>query len=90
MTTGCGKPESKFVGNWVGKTGTFQFMKDKTGVINPPPGVDLPRNVRFKWSLQGSDTVRIDVGPPIGKSFFGKMVTSDNLIIEDDKFVKQK
>ncbi|HEX9022898.1 MAG TPA: hypothetical protein VF799_03570 [Geobacteraceae bacterium] len=89
ITAGCGKPESKLVGTWVGKTGSFVFMQDKTGVINPPEGVALPRDVRFKWSIQGSDTVRIDVGPPIQKSYFGKLENKDSLIIEDDKFVKR-
>jgi hypothetical protein len=90
LVAGCGKPESWLVGKWVGKSGSFDFMKDKTGFINPPQGVALPRNVQFKWSVQGSDTVRIDVGPPVGKSYFGKMESRDSLIIEDDKFVKQK
>jgi hypothetical protein len=87
---GCSKPESKYVGMWSGKTGTFQFDDNRTGKINPPPGVNLPKDVPFKWSLQGNDTVRIDVGPPIGKTFFGKLISKDNLIIEDDKFEKQK
>jgi hypothetical protein len=90
MATGCSKPESKFTGKWIGKTGSFDFSKDKTGVINPPLGVDLPRNVQFKWSLQGRDIVRIDVGPPVGKSYFGKLQNNDAIIIEDDTFVKQK
>ena len=90
LTAGCGKPESRLVGKWVGKTGSFEFMKDKTGVINPPEGIALPRNVQFKWSIQGSDTVRIDVGPPVLKIYFGKLESRDALIIEEDKFVKQK
>ncbi|MCX6983766.1 MAG: hypothetical protein NT118_03295 [Lentisphaerae bacterium] len=90
MVAGCSRPESGLVGKWVGKSGSFDFMKDKTGLINPPEGVALPRNVQFKWSIQGSDTVRIDVGPPVGKTFFGKLESKDALIIEDDKFVKQK
>jgi hypothetical protein len=90
IALGCSKPESKFTGTWIGRTGSFQFSNDRTGVINPPGGVNLPKNVQFKWSLQGNDTVRIDVGPPVGKIFFGKLVSNDNLIIEDDKFVKQK
>ncbi len=89
VIAGCGKPESKLIGKWVGKTGSFVFMKDKTGVINPPEGIALPRNVQFKWSIQGNDTVRIDVGPPVQKSYFGKLESRDSLIIEDDKFVKQ-
>jgi hypothetical protein len=88
-TAGCGKPESRFIGKWVGKTGSFDFLKDKTGVINPPEGIALPRNVQFKWSIQGNDMVRIDVGPPVGKTYFGKMESKDSLVIEDDKFVKQ-
>ncbi len=85
----CGRPESKLIGKWMGKTGSFEFMKDKTGVINPPEGVALPHNVRFKWSVQGNDMVRIDVGPPVQKSYFGKLENKNSLIIEDDKFVKQ-
>jgi hypothetical protein len=90
VALGCSKPESKYVGIWLGKTGTFQFDQNKTGMINPPAGVNLPKNVPFKWSLQSNDTVRIDVGPPIGRTFFGKLIANDNLVIEDDKFVKQK
>ena len=90
LTAGCGKPESRLVGKWVGKTGSFEFMKDKSGVINPPEGIALPRNVQFKWSIQGSDTVRIDVGTPVWKIYFGKLESRDSLIIEEDKFVKQK
>lgn len=90
IVAGCSKPESRLIGKWMGKTGSFEFMKDKTGTINPPEGVALPRNVQFKWSVQGNDTVRIDVGPPVGKSYFGKLESGDSLIIEDDKFVKQK
>ncbi len=89
VSTGCGRLESKLIGKWEGKTGSFVFMKDKTGVINPPAGIALPRNVQFKWSVQGSDTVRIDVGPPVGKTYFGKMESGDALVIEDEKFVKQ-
>jgi hypothetical protein len=86
---GCSKPESKFIGTWTGKTGSFHFAKDNTGLINPPDGVNLPKNVQFKWSLQENDTVRIDVGPPVLKTFFGKLITNNDLIIEDDKFVRQ-
>jgi hypothetical protein len=88
---GCGNPESRLIGKWVGKSGSFEFKKDKSGLINPPAGiVDLPRNVPFKWVVQGRDSVRIDVGPPIGKSYFGKLEGKDSLIIEDDKFTKLK
>jgi hypothetical protein len=90
VVAGCNKSESRFEGKWVGKTGSFDFYKNRTGVINPPEGIALPRNVQFKWSVQGSDTVRIDVGAPVGKSFYGKLVTDSALIIEDDRFVKQK
>jgi hypothetical protein len=90
FASGCGKNESKFTGKWVGQTGSFEFMKDNTGVINPPDGVALPRDVRFKWGLQGSDMVRIDVGPPVGKTFFGKLINKDSLVIEEDKFVRQR
>ncbi len=86
---GCSNPESRLVGKWVGKTGSFSFAKNKTGIINPPEGVPLPRNVPFNWSIQGSDTVRIDVGPPVGRTYFGKMENKNALIIEDDIFVKQ-
>ena len=41
IAAGCSKPESRLVGKWVGKTGSFDFMKDKTGIINPPEG-DCP------------------------------------------------
>jgi hypothetical protein len=90
LMTACSKPESVLIGKWVGTTGSFQFSKDKTGVINPPQGVALPQNVPFKWSVQGSDTVRMDVSAPVGKTYFGKLENKNVLIIEDDKFVKQK
>ena len=87
--TACSK-ESKLIGKWVGDTGSFEFSKDKTGLINPPQGTNLPTNVPFKWSMQGSDTVRMDVGAPVGRMYFGRLESSDTLIIEDGKFVKQK
>jgi hypothetical protein len=87
---GCSKPESQIIGKWIGKTGVFDFSKDRTGVINPIGVVDLPRNVSFKWSLQGKDIVKIDVGPPIGKTYFGRLQNNKTIIIEDDTFVKQE
>ena len=90
IITACSKPETVLIGKWVGMSGSFQFFKDKTGVINPPEGVALPRNVAFKWSMQGSDSVKMDVSTPVGKTYFGKLEGKDVLIIEEDKFVKQK
>jgi hypothetical protein len=90
VISACSKPERVLVGKWVGKSGTFEFSSNKTGVINPPVGVALPRNVPFKWSIQGNDLVKMDVSAPVERTYFGKLEQKDVLVIEDDKFVKQK
>jgi hypothetical protein len=89
LMTACSKPETVLIGKWVGMSGSFQFFKDKTGVINPPEGANLPRNVPFKWNMQGSDTVKIDVGSPVGRTYSGKLESKKVLVVEEDKFVKQ-
>jgi hypothetical protein len=87
---GCSKPESVLVGKWVGSTGSFEFFKDKTGIVSPPKGrADLPANVPFKWSVVGSDEVRMYLAIGEGKTVLGKL-GKNALIIEDDKFVKQQ
>ena len=90
LVVACGKPESRLVGKWAGRTGSIEFFKNKTGVINPPPGANLPLNTPFTWSVQGSDTVKMDVGAPAGRTTFGKLEGKDSLIVEDDKFIKLK
>ena len=90
VMTGCSKPEATLVGKWVGKTGSFEFFKDKSGVVSPAPGqANLPTNVPFKWSVVGSDEVRMYLPIAGGKTVFGKLESKKILIIEDDKFVKQ-
>ena len=88
--SGCGSPESKFVGKWVGKTGSIEFFKNKTGLINPPARrLDLPANVHFIWRVEGSDTVTMIFDLPGGRTSFGKLVRKNTLEVEDDEFVKQ-
>jgi len=90
VMAGCDKPEATMVGKWVGKTGSFEFFKDKTGVVTPAPGqANLPANVPFKWSVVGSDEVRMYFPIGEGKTVLGKLESKKALIIEDDKFVKQ-
>ena len=90
FTTSCSKPESRFIGKWVGSTGTIEFFKNKTGLINPPrEGIDLPANVRFIWRVDGSDIVTMIINAPGGRTSFGKLLDKDTLIVEEDKFIKQ-
>jgi hypothetical protein len=91
IVAGCSSPESQLIGKWVGRTGTFEFLKDKTGIINPPVGrVELPANVPFKWEMVGKDTVRLNISINGGRMSIAKFEGKDVLIIEDDKFVKTK
>ena len=91
LTSGCAKPESRLIGKWVGQTGTIEFFSNKTGVINPPVWrKDLPVNTRFTWKVEGSDIVTMFIDVPGGRTAFGKLEGKDALIVEDDKFVKQK
>jgi hypothetical protein len=88
---GCGSPESRLVGKWVGKTGSIEFFKDKTGVINPPNGVtDLPANVQFKWDFVQKGTVRMIIAIGGGKTSLAKFSGRNVLIVEEDRFVKGK
>ncbi len=90
VLAGCSKPESVLVGKWVGKTGSFEFFKDKTGVVNPSQGqTSLPSNVPFKWSVMGEDEVRMLIPVGGGRTIFGKLEAKKVLIIEDDRFIKQ-
>jgi hypothetical protein len=90
MLAGCAKPEATLIGKWVGRTGSFEFLADKTGIINPAPGQPaLPTNVHFKWAVVGSDEVRMYLPIEGGKTVFGKLESKKVLIIEDDKFTKQ-
>jgi hypothetical protein len=90
VMTGCSKPEAVLVGKWVGKTGSFEFFKDKTGLINPSAGqTSLPTNVPFKWSVVGSDEVRMLFPISGGRTIFGKLESRKVLIVEDDRFMKQ-
>ena len=89
--TGCGSPESRLVGKWVGKTGSIEFFKDKTGVINAPKEVtDLPANVRFSWDFVQKGTVRMIIAIGGGKISFAKLDGRNTLIVEDDRFTKAK
>lgn len=82
--------EPDMVGKWVGKTGSFEFSSDKTGVINPPADrADLPKNVGYNWSIQGKDTVKMEIGAPVGKVIFGKLEGKNVLVVEEDKFTRQ-
>jgi hypothetical protein len=91
FTTSCSKPESRLIGKWVGSTGTIEFFRNKTGLMNPPrEGIDLPANVRFIWRVDGRDIVTMIIDTPRGKTSFGKLLDNDTLIVEEDKFVKQK
>lgn len=87
--TGCGKSDT-MVGKWVGSSGRFEFAKDHSGIMVPAqarPG--LPASVPFQWSVEGGNEVRI-VLPNAGKNtVIGRLDQNKNLIIEDDKFVKQ-
>jgi len=90
VMTGCSKPESVLVGKWVGKTGSFEFFKDMTGIVNPTQGqTNLPTNVPFKWSVVGSDELRMLFPIGGGRTIFGKLESRKVLIVEDDRFVKQ-
>jgi hypothetical protein len=89
--TSCSRPESRLIGKWLGSTGTIEFFKDKTGLINPPKErMDLPANVQFKWRVEGSDIVTMMINVPGGRTSFGKLQDDGTLIVEEDKFVKQK
>jgi len=91
FAAGCSKPESRLVGKWVGQTGSLEFFSNKTGVINPPAWrKDLPVNTRFTWKVEGNDTVTMIIDVQGGRTAFGKLEGKDALIVEDDKFVKQK
>lgn len=91
VTTSCSRVESRLIGKWVGSTGTIEFFKNKTGLINPPKErIDLPANVSFIWRVEGSDIVAMIINVPGGRTSFGKLMGSDTLIVEEDKFIKQK
>ncbi|BCG48295.1 hypothetical protein GEOBRER4_n3181 [Citrifermentans bremense] len=85
----CSKPESRLLGKWVGKSGSFQFNENKTGVMNPPAGVNLPHNIQFIWAVRDDDSVQLSIQPPIGKEVLARFEGKKVLVIEDDKFVKE-
>jgi len=88
--TGCSSSitESKLVGKWVGKTGSVEFFKDKTGLINAPiEQLDLPVNVQFKWEIVDKDSVRMVIAIGGGKTTLAKF-DGKALIVEDDRFEK--
>lgn len=90
FAAGCSSPESNVVGVWASKTGSIEFFKDKSGVINPPQGEpDLPKNVKFQWSIEGEDVVNMTLEPPISKVVKAKLDGKKVLIVEEDRFVKQ-
>ena len=88
--TGCSSSitESKLVGKWVGKTGSVEFFKDKTGLINAPiEQLDLPVNVQFRWEIVEKDSVRMNIAVNGGKTTVAKF-DGKALIVEDDRFEK--
>ncbi|ACH38148.1 lipoprotein, putative [Citrifermentans bemidjiense Bem] len=85
----CSKPESRLIGKWVGKSGSFQFNENKTGVMNPPAGVNLPHDIRFSWALRGDDSIQLSIQPPVAKNVLARFEGKKVLVIEDDKFVKE-
>ncbi len=90
IVAGCSKSGSQMVGKWVGSTGSFEFFKDKTGVITPAQTKpDMPASANFRWAMEGSDEVRIYLPTGMKKTVFGKLKGKNVLIIEDDRFVKQ-
>ena len=91
VVTSCGSPESRLVGKWVSTTGTIEFFKDKTGVINPPKEqTDLPVNVQFKWDFVQKGTVRMIIAIGGGKISLAKFNGRNVLIVEEDRFTKAK
>jgi len=84
---GCSKPETNLIGTWGGKTGSFEFKENKTGLMSPKdnPAVKIP----FRWSIQGEDVVAMIFPHPVNKTIFGKLET-DSLVVEEDSFKKQK
>ena len=91
VVTGCSSPESRLVGKWVSTTGTLEFFKDKTGIINAPKEqTDLPANVQFKWDFVQKDSVRMIIATGGGKITFAKFDGRKVLIVEDEKFTKLK
>ena len=85
----CSSPESGLVGKWVGRTGTVEFFKDKTGVINAPKEqTNLPANVQFRWDIAQKGTVRMVIAIDGGKTSLAKFAGKKVLIIEDDRFTK--
>ena len=90
VVTGCSSPspESRLVGKWIGKTGSIEFFKDKTGLINAPiEQLDLPVNVQFKWEVVDKDSVRMNIAVNGGKTTLAKF-DGKALIVEDDRFEK--
>ncbi|WP_026842238.1 hypothetical protein [Citrifermentans bremense] len=85
----CSKPESRLLGKWVGKSGSFQFNENKTGIMNPPAGVNLPHDIRFVWALRDDDSIQLSIQPPVGKNVLARFQGKKVLVIEDDKFVKE-
>ena len=85
----CSKPESRLPGRWVGKSGSFQFNENKTGIMNPPAGVNRPHDIRFAWAPRDDDSVQLIIQPPVGRSVVAKFQGSKVLVIEDDQFVKE-
>jgi hypothetical protein len=91
VVAGCSSPEARLVGKWVGQTGSIEFFKDKTGVINPPKEqTDLPPIVQFKWKIEQKDNVRMDIAVNGGKTSVARFEGNKVLIVEDDRFTKVK
>lgn len=91
LVTGCSSPESRLVGKWVGTTGTIEFFKDKTGIMNPPKERgDMPTNVSLRWDMPDKESVRLVVAIKGGMTSIARLEGKDVLILEGDRFVKQK
>lgn len=92
---GCSKPESSLVGKWASeKTATvMEFNSDKTGVIHPRSGTNLPPSIDFKWTMEGADQFRVEMtlpGAAAAPTGVGRLVEKDSMIFEDDPFRKMK
>ena len=91
QAAGCDNTDSRLVGKWVGKTGSIEFFINKTGIINPPGGqLDLPANVQFRWDVLDKERVLMSFTTGGGKNVIGKFAGKEALIVEDDRFVKQR
>lgn len=95
LMAACSKPESKLIGTWKSaKTAsTMEFKQDKTGVLNPAPGANLPSVIPFTWTVQEDGQFTIEIRPagaPAPSSGRGKVEKDGTLVLEGDSFQKMK